>query len=61
MCASHWDRNKPKGEMKVRGGAFARLLGGWAASRRGPALPGRLVLVSRRGAPGAYTLGPERW
>lgn len=62
MCASHWDITKPKGAMKVKV-RLARTEGGWAI--RIPygrsALPGRLVLIARRGAPRAYTLGPERW
>ena len=53
-------RSKPKGAMKVKA-RLAQAEGGWAASRRGLALPGRLVLIARRGAPRAYTLGPERW
>lgn len=61
MCASHWDTTKPKGAMKVKV-RLARAEGRRAkrASAR-PAFPGRLVLIARRGAPRAYTLGPERW
>ena len=46
MCASHWDRIKPKGVMKVKA-RLARVEGGWASPRRRPALPGRLVLIAR--------------
>lgn len=37
---------KPKGKMKVKA-RFARAEGGWAVPRRGPALPGRFVLIAR--------------
>lgn len=60
-CARVIGTCKPKGEMKVKIGVRASMEGGWAAQLCGLALPGRLVLIARRGAPRAYTLGPERW
>ena len=39
---------KPKGAMKVKIG-LSPTEGGWAASRCGPALPGRLVLRTKSG------------
>lgn len=64
MCASRWDSAKPEGEVKSKAAARPRPFeGGWARPprRRRPALPGRLVPLAGRGAPRAYTLGPERW
>jgi hypothetical protein len=68
MCASRWDSAKPEGAVKSKAAGPARVArpefkGGWARPhlRRCSALPGRLVLLARRGAPRAYTLGPERW
>ena len=51
---------KPKGAMKVKV-RLARTEGRWAVLSGRSAFPGRLVLIARRGAPRAYTLGPERW
>ena len=48
MYASHWDRTKPKGEMKVKVAAQARPTEGGrscGASPR-PAPPGRLVVIA---------------
>ena len=39
MCASHWDRSKPKGEMKVKA-RLARAEGGWASVFGTPRTPG---------------------
>lgn len=59
-CARVIGTAKPKGVMKVKVD-LASTEGGWVALRCSPALPGRLVLIASRGAPRAYTLGPERW
>jgi hypothetical protein len=48
MYASHWDRTKPKGEMKVKVAARARPTEGRRprAGRPRPASPGRLVVIA---------------
>ncbi len=51
---------KPKGEMKVKVGLRADR-GRMGRVTYAARTPGRLVLIARRGAPRAYTLGPERW
>ena len=67
MCASHWVYTKPKGAMKVKATWVRWLREDGTRSRyplrgpdHGPAFPGRLILIARRGAPRAYMLGPER-
>ena len=57
---------KPKGAMKVSGAPPsgerpAGRMGPRTITRRSPALPGRLVLITSGDAPGAHTLVPERW
>lgn len=62
MYASHWvllKANKPKGEMKVKIG-LASIEGGWPEFAR-VRTPGASHGLLTRGAPRAYTLGPERW
>ena len=60
MCASQWASTNPKGVMKVKANLRSLRDDPHGCGRDG-AIPGLLALIARRGAPRAYTLGPERW